>query len=404
MPQQNLSNLRRQFVILGFAKGFLLWYAIEKLFQTKIGITPEQIIAIGVVAQGSKVFFELPTSVFADRWDRRKALIIAQLLMIASTLVLGVSNSIPVYIVGILLWALCDALNSGVYEAFAYDTVAHAGHKNKFKAIYTRMNSSELLSIGLAGMLAGVLAQHFDLRLSFFLSAISGIVCILFLLRLQEPPRERTSDDGTNWIGHIGGAFRIIASPKIRWTAAIYITLIGFLGAWYEYYQLLGIEAKLSPFLFGSLITFLTFGMLVGSELAHKIAATRKALAVVWVVLMLTHLIGLRFASATGVFISLFITFIVLMMIELYLELYLQDNISSERRATVFSMLTSLSYAWFFVLAAIFGLTLSHIGIRGALTVASLPLLILGVIDIARRIPWATNKVSDSAPEEEVVG
>ena len=402
MSQTSVTQLRRQFVILGFAKGFLFWHAIEKLFESRIGITPTQIVAIGVVAQGSKVFFELPTSVFADRWDRRKVLITAQIAMIICTITLGFAHSIQIYIIGTLFWSLSDALSSGVYEAFAYDSIAAAGHKNRFKEIYTRMNSSELFSIGLAGAVAGVLALHFNIRLSFFLSATSALICLVLFLRFREPPRERTSDQNVHWLAHLGGAFKVIATPKIRWTAALYITLIGFLSIWYEYYQLLGLDIKLSSVLFGSLLTVLTFGMIVGSELAHKLAANKTVLTSTWVVLILSQLVGLRFATTLGVFSSLFVTFIAFMLIELYLELYLQDNISSERRATVFSLLTTLSYAWFFVLATIFALVLSHLGIRMTLTIASTPLVVLAVIDIIRRTPWATGKVSTEVAIEEV--
>jgi predicted MFS family arabinose efflux permease len=404
MIPESLQKLRRQFIVLGFAKGLLFWYAIEKLFETRIGITPAQIVIIGVIAQGSKVFFELPTSVFADRWDRRKVLIIAQLAMIASCLILGVSHSIAIYIVGTLFWSLSDALNSGVYEAFAYDTIAAAGFKSKFKQIYTRMNSSELVSIGLAGIIAGLLALQFNLRLSFFLSAVSASICLLFLFRLQEPPRNRTTDEQVGWGRHIGGAFKIIASPQIRWVAIIYIIFIGFMSIWYEYYQLLGLDVRLSPFLFGSLISIMTLGMTVGSELAHRLAATKRTLVAAWVVLFVTHLVCLRFHSAIAVFAMLFITFLVFMMFELYLGLYLQDKLSSERRATVFSLLTTVSYAWFFVLAAVFGLIINHVGIRTTLTITSLPLLLVGAIDIFKAVPWATGKVSDEvAAVEEII-
>jgi MFS family permease len=388
-----LGALRGQLIALGIAKGLLFWYAIEKLFETRIGFSPEQIVLVGIIAQGSKVVFELPTSVFADRWSRRNILLLAQASMFVCCLVLGLSNSLGIYILGTLFWSLSDALTSGVYEAFAYDSLSTSGHKKHFQKVYTRMKSSELVAMALAGIVAGVLSLHFSLRLSYFLSLVSTLACGV-LLRLPEPNIRRATDGASNWFNHIGGAIRILTSPQLRWPAAIYVTLIGFLSVWYEYYQLLGIDIKLSPLLFGSLISVLTFGMMIGSEIAHHKPGSRKVLTLVWVALLVTHLGGLRFHTTWIAFVSLFVTFIALMLLEIYLEIYIQDTISSERRATVFSLAATLGYACFFVLAALFGLALKPFGIRGALTLASLPILLLGAIDIARGLPWATDKVA----------
>lgn len=399
--QPSLAFLRKHLILIGVAKGMIFWYAIEKLFETSIEITPEQIILVGIIAQGSKILFELPTSVFADRWNRRNTLIIAGLLLTLSTIILGVSNSLMIYVIGTLVWSLSDALNSGVYEAFTYDSLKAAGYKAYFQKVYTRMKSGHLASMALAGIGAGVISTYFDLRIPFFLSIIPILISIGLLLRLKEPPIKRTTDMAVGWAEHIKGALKLIASPKLRWPAAIYISLHGLLSIWYEYYQLLGIDIKLSPFLFGSLITVLTLGMVVGAEIAHKNGGTKPMLVVVWLVLMATHLIGLRFGTAIAAFINLFITFIVLQLHEIYLEVHLQDSIPSERRATIMSLIGTLGYAWFFLLATIIVFALQPFGIRGAVTLASLPLLALGIIDLSRGIPWATGKKSlEVTPED----
>lgn len=399
----SLATLRRQLIILGVAKGLLFWYAIEKLFETRIGFSPQQIVLMGVLAQGSKIVFELPTSVLADRWSRRYVLLLAQACMLLSCVILGVSNSLLVYAVGILFWSVSDALTSGVYEAFAYDSVAAAGHKRHFQKVYTRMKSGELLSMATAGVIAGYLSIHFNLRLSFFLSILSTLVCGALLLRLPEPARKGEAHAAMGWISHMNGAFKTLASSKLRWPAVLYVTFMGLLSIWYEYYQLLGVDIKLSPVLFGSLISVLTLGRMVGSEIAHRWAGTRMVMGFVWAAVLATHLVGLRFPTVWVAFASLFVTFVALMLLEIYLELYIHDAISSERRATVFSIASTLGYAWFFVSAGLFGFVLGPLGIRWALTVASLPVLLLGVIDIAKGIPWAVGKVAAEPLAEEFV-
>ncbi len=400
----SLSFLRRHLILIGLANGLIFWYAIEKLFQANIGMTAQQIVLVGILAQGSKVIFELPTSVFADRWNRRNTLIAADVLLIACSIILGTATSVEGYIVGSLVWALSDALGSGVHEAFAYDSLKMAGHTSHFKKVYTRMTSSHLIGLAVAGLTAGALSTHFELRLQYFLAIVPLSCSIALLLRLKEPPLKRTTEMALGWIGHIGGAFKIMTSSKLRWPAALYISLFGLLTVWYEYYQLVGIDIKLGPFLFGSLITVLTLGMAIGSEIAHHKGGSKRMVIAVWLVLAATHLIGLRFGTTLAAFVSLFITFVALQLQEIYLKVYLQDNIPSERRATIMSLISTVGYVWFFALAGLFVWVLERLGVRGALTLASLPLLILGVVDVLKRLPWAVGKrSSDELAADELV-
>lgn len=400
--QPSLSFLRKHLILISLARGLIFWYAIERLFQIHIGISIQQIVLIGILAQGSKVLFELPTSVFADRWNRRNMLLAAEALMILCSVILGTAGSITGYIVGALVWALSDALASGVLEAFAYDSLKASGHTSQFKKVYTRMTSAHLVGLATAGVIAGVLSLYFNLRVPFFLSTIPLLFSMALLLRLKEPPLKRTTEMAMSWVGHVGGAFKIMASSKLRWPATIYISLFGFLHVWYEYYQLVGIDIKLGSFLFGLLITILTLGMALGSEIAHHKGGSKRMVLLVWLVLMVTHIIGLRFGTPLAAFISLFITFVALKLQEIYLSVHVQDNIPSERRATIMSIMSTVGYVWFFALAGLFVLVLEPLGIRGALTVASLPMITLGVIDLVRGMPWAHGKRSTQPLDDEL--
>jgi predicted MFS family arabinose efflux permease len=390
----NYRKLKRNLFLLAISRGMVFWYAIDKLFQSHIGITLGQIVLIGVIAQGSKVLFELPTSIVADRWNRRNILLLANASLLVSSVILGFSKGSVTFIIGVLFWSLCDALFSGVYEAFAYDSVATAGYKQQFRRIYTRMSSLDWLSLAFAGVAAGVFSHFFGLRGTFFISVIPILVSVKVLLSMSEPKIIRTSDSDISWIHHLGGAFKLMNSRVIRWTILLFILLFGLQSVWYEYYQLIGVQVKVPITIFGLLLAAMTIGMAIGAEIAHHQPANRKTLLAIWVIVIITHLLGLHFTQHAVVLANFVLAFIALQTLMLYLELHIHDHLESSHRATVFSLATTISYAWFFVLAGLFTIALHRFGARQAFMVASLPFLLAGVIDVVTKSSWAPNKVA----------
>lgn len=373
-------------------RGFVFWYGIEKLFQLHIGLSLQQIVIIGIIAQASQVIFELPTSVVADRWSRRNILIIAHAAMIASCIVLALSRNIGVYSAGVVLWACFNALSGGVYEAFAYDYLATRDLKDKFRKVYTRMVSAELLALALTGILAGVISKFISLQINFWLTIPFFIISTLLLLSLEEPPIKRTAEAGLSWLWHLREAVNVMRRKSVRTATALFIALLGLQSIWYEYYQLIGIDVKVPTVVFGSMIAILTIGMMLGAEIAHKWPATRSIVIPLWLILILTQLLGLRTGNAALALINIFIAFAAFRALRAYIEITLHDRVESNVRATIFSLASTAGYALFFLLALAFTFLLPHIGVRQTLTIVSLPVLILGARDILRKIQWVVEE------------
>jgi MFS family permease len=400
MKNNTLSSLRTQLLLVAAGQGLIFWYAIEKIFYIHQGITLSQIVVIGMVSQGSKIVFELPTSIYADRWSRRRTLLVSNAVLALSSLVIGLAHSFHVFILGAILWALNDALRSGVYEAFAYDSLKVNGLQKHYRKVYTRMVSTELTLLTLAGLLAGWVGHIADLRINFFLSIIPVAAASFVLFKMKEPPIARTKDSGENWLRHLSGATKIMKGDQVRWIILLMSAILGFTYVWYEYYQLVGISVEMPEVWFGVLIGALTMGMVAGAELSHKRPGTKPWLLVGWATLAGTLILGLRPGNAALAVGNLFILFIAMRMIRVYLEVYLHDHIPSERRATILSLAGTLSYIWFFLLAGAFSLLLPRYGARLTFTFVSIPILILALFDIAKGLKWSTTKKAPFIPAE----
>lgn len=377
---------------MGLLRGMIFWYGIEKLFQLSIHLSIQQIITVGIIGQASKILFELPTSVFADRWSRKNTLIAANVAMIVCTLIMGTSDNLPQYIIGVLFWSLSDALNSGVYSAFAYDSLGAMGLQRRFRKIYTRMMNAEFLMIGISGLIAGLLGTYFNFRVSYFITVIPMILVVKLLLDMKEPVIHRTTADDLTWLRHISGAFGLMKKAKVRWPIAIFITLIGLQTLWYEYYQLVGIEKAVPNWIFGLLVTVATLGLIIGAEIAHKKAASPKILLVTWLLIAATHTVGLRMGLMPLFLLNLFAIFVGIRLLYVYLEVYIQDNIPSDRRATIISLASTLAYGVFFFLAGGFLVLQKNVGASWAMTLLCLPLITMGLVDILKKIAWAKTE------------
>ena len=109
--------------VAAFFQGFVLWYTIEKLFMRSIGFDDA---GIGIMVAGYSVvmlLIETPSGILADRWSRKGVLMVASVALAASSLVCGISDSIPFYLVGAGLWGIFFAFYSGTYDSMVYDTL-----------------------------------------------------------------------------------------------------------------------------------------------------------------------------------------------------------------------------------------------------------------------------------------
>lgn len=385
-----LKYFLRNVYFYSFCEGLVFWYAIEKLFEQSIGFSIATIVTIGLIVQAGKMVFEIPSSVLADRWNRRNTLIAATIIMMVSSALLPFTRAPLTYTLAMLLWTVYIAFKSGTSEAFIFDSLKELKAEKSFQQVLARFESLEFMGLIVSGLIAGIVASWTNLQVPFWLTLLPLIAGVIALLRLPEPAIERNFD-GSRWWHHARDAWAEIRANAILWVVLLYAMLLGFQTIWYEYYQLYGLAVHTPEIWFGSLIAVLCLGLIVGSELTRKFSPTKKRLTIIWIVLALAHVIGLVTASFVGFLLILFVTMVCMQILYLSLIAVLNHSVGSSRRATIISLGGSVSQILFLGLAVTFRFVVDHIGVQAAFLIAALPLILLGAIDILRKISWLTG-------------
>ena len=107
-----LASVRRRLLPLQVAvalQGFMLWVPVEKLFMNEIGFDAASVGVMAAAYAALVPLVEIPSGLLADRWSRRGVLIVASAALMLTSLVGGLSNSVPLYIVSALFLAVALA-------------------------------------------------------------------------------------------------------------------------------------------------------------------------------------------------------------------------------------------------------------------------------------------------------
>lgn len=163
--------------------------------------------------------------VFADILDRKRMLLISQVVAGATALVLSIliwthAVRFPMILVASLITGCCFALASPAYQAFIIDLV---GRKDLSNAI--ALNSAQFqLSRVLGPVLAGLAFRFFGVAGCFFVNGISYVAIVIALAMVQLPKRGATNaaavandatGDATNDAGATTARDEIAAATSI---------------------------------------------------------------------------------------------------------------------------------------------------------------------------------------------
>ena len=181
-----------------FLHGFILWYAIEKLFMGTIGFDDAGIGVMAAVYSFIMLFFEAPSGILADRWSRKGVLIVASVFLAISSLLCGLSSEPILYIIGAGFWGIFYAFYSGTYDSVVYDTVQEeAGNSDHYGTYLGRIKIADSTALVIGGLAGGLISQIVSLQATYFLTIPISLAAIVALCIFKEPQLHKAEPLGT---------------------------------------------------------------------------------------------------------------------------------------------------------------------------------------------------------------
>ena len=308
------------FFLVANAQRFVFgWLVLDGLLRSE-GVQGLVVLTLGLPA----TFLVLQAGAWADRWDRRRMLIVTQLaggaVMAGTAVVVGTGAvNLGWVILATLLAGSAAAIGSPVRSALIPAVVAK---DQLFGAI--ALNAIAItLSMILGPVLAKLVGDQFGFEGAFWFQAILMFVGVLFLLRLEIPPheevRERRSvlDETRTAVRHVlddhhlKTLFGLLLTASLTINPAIMVTIQAHVKD--ELGQDAG-QAALPLALMGLGIAFTSFVVMRKGDMKNKGAIFQRAMMCgatitfligrtteFWQVLVLAFLMGL----AGGFFINM---------------------------------------------------------------------------------------------------
>lgn len=208
-------NIKKQIRLLYLHEGIICFRVIDViwvLFLLGRGFTLTQVgIAEGVFHLTS-MLCEIPSGMAADLFGRKRTLILAGIMWMASSIFMGFGSWQGFIYVGMMFSALGNNLVSGTQEAMMYDSLLEAEKTEDYKksrsAISMIGRSSQAVSF-----LLSPAAVSMGYRKTYLLTAIMALAGALAAFMMTEPQvtdrqkkrqRHPFSQMGKRWKEHIG--------------------------------------------------------------------------------------------------------------------------------------------------------------------------------------------------------
>ncbi|MCW1907894.1 MAG: MFS transporter [Candidatus Saccharibacteria bacterium] len=318
--------------------GLVFWYGIEKLFMQSIGIDA---FGVGIVTAVILVFtllFDLPMGLVADKWSRKGQLVISAVSLGACSFILGMSNSLTVYIIGVLFYGLYLVNTSGTYQAITYDILHEEGRAKDYTREMGRAYALFLVGAGLANTASGFIA-NIDIRLPFWLSLVPPILNSVIVLSIKEPTFHKEQQEA-QFFRQFAVAVREVS--KVAVVRSLILVSVGFgMIATFtlDLSQLYMLTFTTSPVQLGLLWAVFAFALAAGSYAAHHVKAHLTPVIIAAMCLM----ISFSLTRQSWGLIVFMIYAVCNTGAALLIETQVQHNTASSIRASVLSLLSTLS-------------------------------------------------------------
>lgn len=360
LKQSTASNISKLywasfFEAMFFAEPIFILYFISS------GLNLEQIgILVGILFI-TQVIFEIPSSIWADKYSRKNILVIGMIFwVIAQIFFLG--NSFISFILMSIFSGISSAFASGTESAITYDTLLNLNKEKEYDHIKSKIQGISFIGRAVA-VIIGVLAYTYNHKLPFILSIITGLLAVFLLFLLKEPKFHKSS--GTHLKQIKEGLKFLLANENVWLIVLIFSLMSASSDMLYNYYQPVLDFAGLPIIYFIYIYLGASVVSFIGAMSYAKLAKGLSNNKILAFYLLSVLAVSLSFAAGKLV---LVLPLILLLSFCLgsqgvYVTSLINEVVPSSHRATTISIQSLMSRIMMAVLLVIIGRIASHYSI-----------------------------------------
>lgn len=336
---------------------FTFFIPIIQLFYLDNGLTIFNIALLGVIWNITRIILEVPSGVLADKWGRKRVLIISVIFGILQITMLIGANNYWHFLLASAFSAVSWAFASGTNTALFYDTLKELKKEKEFEKLWARQLIYQQIPLIIAFVSSGFLFK-FSHLLPFQLSLIFLIASLAVAITLKEPRYHKPIKE-VSAFSHFNQSIRYIFNNRSL-RAILIFTLVFSIGSdiSYGYGQIYLNQLALPIVLFGIAYTFKS---LLVTFTANLVPSLRKrysyrdifafqiiSITILFYIMALTenYIIG----AACFILIAIPYGFFIISQ-----SSYVNQNTKSSQRATIGSMFSFLVAITILILEPVVG-------------------------------------------------
>lgn len=187
------------------------------IFQLQsVGLSLTQVFIGEAIFAATILCMEIPSGILADKYGRRRCMVLAEILFAICFIVLAMSMSFTEVIIGQFLAGIAMAFASGANEALLYDSLKELGKQNYYKVYQSRFNTIGFTIAIFSSVISGVLATWFDLRFVMYIAAFFASLSVLNILLLSETKTKNLSKE-IQFANHFKESIAYLKRHPVLW-------------------------------------------------------------------------------------------------------------------------------------------------------------------------------------------
>lgn len=188
-----LARVRR-FYVYQAASAFAIWIPFWALWIRGNLSTDFEFTLVDVAFWVGLLVFQLPVGILADRYGRKRTIILSEAFRSAGILGYGLGTTFEGYVIANVVWSLGAAFSIGT-SAYLYESLLEAGYESEFPRYIGRNTMIQLTSNAAGAFVGGLIVQAIgDIRMTLLVGAVLNLVAIVVALTFVEPKIERVTE------------------------------------------------------------------------------------------------------------------------------------------------------------------------------------------------------------------